>query len=109
MKTFATLTIAAALLASTATADTTRDLADCYYERSLTALGVDIDAAESDPELSGMANNARISMYKTAVAAVVFMRDHNNLDLLNMASLAGAEDRRIGNAFVECNNRFFTY
>ena len=109
MKTIATLTIATALLASTATADTTRDLAECYYERSLTALGVDIDAAESDPALSGMVNNARISMYKTALAAVVFMRDNNDLTLLNMASLVGAVEPEIGNAFVECNNRFFTY
>jgi hypothetical protein len=109
MKTIATLTIAAALLASTATADTTRDLAECYYERSLTALGVDIDAAESDPALSGMVNNARISMYKTALAAVVFMRDNNNLDLLNMVSLVEAVEPEIGNAFVECNNRFFAY
>ena len=50
-----------------------------------------------------------ISMYKTAVAAVVFMRDNNNLDLLNMASLVGAVEPEIGKAFVECNNRFFTY
>lgn len=56
-----------------------------------------------------MVNNARISMYKTALAAVVFMRDNNNLDLLNMASLVGAVEPEIGNAFVECNNRFFTY
>ena len=107
MKTFATIAITAALLASTATADTTRDLAECYYDRSLMAVGVDPETADKNPLLRAAANEARISMYKTALSAVTFMEKYDNVDLLNAAATMGSDDPAISKAFIECHEVFF--
>jgi hypothetical protein len=95
------LSLILAFLASSASADPA-GLAECYFERAMTAQGINpsiIDSAAAQPAIAAMTT--------AAVNAYEFMDQFNSLSMLNQAARLSGAEAGILDAMISCHYKFF--
>lgn len=97
--------LALTFVAGTASADTTQDLADCYYDRGLRAMGMDPE--NLSPFLVDESERLRWQLWKMADSALRIYVEAGSVDAVNIGTRLGTVGKpELRAAFVGCNNRF---
>ena len=96
------LSLILAFLATSASADPA-GLATCYFERAMSAQGLDpalINSAAAQPAIDAMTS--------AAINAYDFMDQFNSLSMLNQAARMSGADAPILEAMISCHYKFFS-
>lgn len=95
------LSLILAFLATSASADPA-GLATCYFERSMSAQGLDpalINSTAAQPAIAAMTD--------AAINAYDFMDQFNSLSMLNQAARMSGAEAGILEAMISCHYKFF--